>query len=93
MPALPQLDPAFESQVPYLHAVHDQWTSMHPTVALRKFLSTQLDYLHKRAIETRNTPDVAAKYLAREHYLNGLLAVINSGEFMLPTAKPNPETY
>lgn len=86
-------DPAFESQIPYLHAVHDQWKDTHPTVVLRKFIAAHVDYLHKRAIESRNSPEVAAKYLAREHYLNGLLVVINNGEFMLPTAKPNPENY
>lgn len=83
----------FENQLPYLAALHSQWTREDTTLKLLHFLDRHREYLHKRALETVNSPDVAVKYLKREQLLNGLVTVIRSGDFMTPTAKPNPETY
>lgn len=82
-----------ESQLPYLAAIHSQWIRQEPTTKLIAFLEQHRKYLHARAIETRAVPDAAVKYLTREHFLTGLIAVIRDGNFMSPTAKPNPETY
>lgn len=93
MPNLPQLEDDITSQLPYLSALHSQWSREDVTVKLLNFLEHHRKYLHNRALETRNTPDTAAKYLTREHLLNGLVTVIRSGDFMTPTNQRNPETY
>lgn len=82
-----------ESQLPYLAAIHSQWVRQDSTIKLLAFLEQHRKYLHARALETRVTPETAVKYLNREHLLNGLVALIKSGDFMTPTAKSNPETY
>ena len=90
---MPAPDPAFSSDAYYLQAIHDQWVRQDSTIKLLGFLEQHRKYLHSRALETRATPDTAIKYLNREHFLNGLITVIKSGEFMSQTTKINPETY